>query len=102
VVLKQQTIIHRFFYGNGNADHHTGQDFVVWKQITSKSKRVAFVKVWMSYILLRSCWCDITVLNVQAPTEDTCDDTRGSFPGELDQALSQFITFLSTSQPQNS
>jgi hypothetical protein len=71
VVLKQQTIIHTVFYGNVNADRHIRQDFVAWKQITSAVKREAFVKVRMSCILPRSCWCNITVLNMHAPTEDT-------------------------------
>jgi hypothetical protein len=31
----------------------------------------------MSYTMLRWCWCDITVLNVQGPTEDKTD--MGSF-----------------------
>jgi hypothetical protein len=29
------------------------------------------------HITLRGRWCDIIVLNVHAPTEDKCDDTKG-------------------------
>jgi hypothetical protein len=36
------------------------------------------------YITLRGRWCDIIVLNVHAPTEDKCDDTKGSFCDELE------------------
>jgi hypothetical protein len=71
-----------FFYGNGNADHHLGTGFFVHKRIISVVKRVGFVSDKMSYIILRGCWCDI-ILNVQAPTEDKCDDTKDSFYEEL-------------------
>jgi hypothetical protein len=37
----------------------------------------------MSYILLRGCWCDIIVLNVNAPTED-------SFYEELERVFNKF------------
>jgi hypothetical protein len=37
----------------------------------------------MSYIILRSHWCNIVVLNVQAPCEDKGDDVKGSFYEEL-------------------
>jgi hypothetical protein len=32
----------------------------------------------ISYIKLRGQWCDITVLNVSAPTEDRSNDTKES------------------------
>jgi hypothetical protein len=35
------------------------------------------------HVTLRGRWCDI-VLNVDAPTEDKCDDTKDSFYEELD------------------
>jgi hypothetical protein len=37
----------------------------------------------MSYIILRSHWCNIVVLNVHAPCEDKSDDVKGSFYEEL-------------------
>jgi exonuclease III len=73
-----------FFYGNGNADHHLGTAFFVHKTIISAVKRVEFVSDRMSYITLRGRWCDIIVLNVHAPTEDKCDDTKDSFYEELE------------------
>jgi len=30
----------------------------------------------MSYMILRGHWCDISVLNVHAPTEDKSDDIQ--------------------------
>jgi hypothetical protein len=46
----------------------------VRKKIISAVKRVEFISDRMSYIILRSRWCDIIVLNVHAPTEDKIDD----------------------------
>jgi hypothetical protein len=68
-----------FFYGKGNADQHLGTGFFMHKRIISAVTRAEFVSDRMSYITLRGRWCDIIVLNVHAPTEDKCDDTKDSF-----------------------
>jgi hypothetical protein len=70
-----------FFYGNGNADHHLGTGIFVHERNILAVKRVDFVGDRISYIILRSRRCDIIVLNVHAPTEDKCDDTKDSFYG---------------------
>jgi hypothetical protein len=44
----------------------------------------------MSYITLKSCWCDVIVLNAHAPTEDKDDDIKDSFYEELEQVFDQF------------
>jgi hypothetical protein len=44
----------------------------------------------MSYITLKVRWCDITVLNVHAPTEDKDDDIKDSFYEGLEQVFDQF------------
>jgi hypothetical protein len=49
------------------------------KRIISAVKRIEFISDWMSYVILRGCWCDIIVLNVHAPTEDKIDDVKGRF-----------------------
>jgi hypothetical protein len=45
----------------------------------------------LSYVILRGRWCDIIVLNVHAPTEDKCDDTKDSFYEELEGVFDQFF-----------
>jgi hypothetical protein len=57
----------------------------VHKRIISAVKKVKFVSDGMSYIILRSRWCHIIVLNVHAPTEDNTDDMKGSFYEELER-----------------
>jgi hypothetical protein len=44
----------------------------------------------MSYIIQRGRWCNITVLNVPAPTEDKIDDIKGRFYEELEQVFDKF------------
>jgi hypothetical protein len=44
--------------------------FFVHLRIASAVKRVEFVSDRMSYIVLRCRWCNITFLNVHAPSEE--------------------------------
>ena len=53
-------------------------------------KRVEFVSDRLSYIALRGRWCNIIVLNVHAPCEDKCDDSKDSFYEELEQVFDYF------------
>ena len=36
-----------------------------------------------SYIVMRGRWCNIIVLNVQAPSKEKSDDSKDSFYEEL-------------------
>jgi hypothetical protein len=74
-----------FFYGAGNEGHQLGTGFFVHKRIISAVRRVEFVSDGMSYIILRGCWCNIIVVNVHAPCEDTSDDIK-----ELGRVFDQF------------
>jgi exonuclease III len=52
---------------------------------SSTVNRVGFVSDKVSYIILRSHWCDIIVLNVHAPTEDEIDYVKDRFYEELER-----------------
>jgi hypothetical protein len=44
----------------------------------------------MSHIILSGRWCNIIVVNVHAPCEDTSDDVKDNFYEELGRAFDQF------------
>jgi hypothetical protein len=47
----------------------------------------------ISYIILRGCWCDIIVLNVHAPTEDTIG-MKDRFYKELEHVFNKSPKYL--------
>jgi len=49
------------------------------KRVISEIKRVEFISDRMSYITQSGRWCDFTVLDVQAPTQDESDGMMDSF-----------------------
>jgi hypothetical protein len=44
----------------------------------------------MSYILLKGRWCNIIVVNVHAPCDDTSDDIKDSFYEDIGRVFDQF------------
>jgi hypothetical protein len=60
---------YKFFYGN----HHLGTGFRIHTGTILAAKRVEFISDSVSYITVRGRWCDIIVLNSQAPSDDTKD-----------------------------
>jgi len=69
-----------------------GTGFIVHHRIVSAVQRVEFVSDRVSYMVLRGCWCNIIVLNVNAPSKEKSDGSKDSFYEELEQL---FIIFLS-------
>jgi hypothetical protein len=60
------------------------------REIISAVRRVEFVSDRMSYIILRGRWCNIIVIKVHAPCEDTSDDIKDRFYEELGRVFDQF------------
>jgi len=63
--------------GQGRCWARTG--FFACKRMISAVKRVKVLSNRMSYRVLRGCWCDISMLDVRAPTEEESDDSKDSF-----------------------
>jgi hypothetical protein len=80
-----------FFYGKWNQNHESGTGLFVRKRIISEVRKTEFGSDRMSYIILRGRWCNIIVLNVNAPTEDKIDDIiKDRFYEELEQVVDKF------------
>jgi hypothetical protein len=75
-----------FFYGKRNENHELGTAFFVHKRTISAIKRVEFVTDSMSYMTLRSRWCNI-VPSVHALTEKQIEDIKDRFYEELEQVF---------------
>jgi hypothetical protein len=59
-------------------------------RITSTVNITQYVYDRISYVILRGCWYDITVLNIHAPREDKTNDIKNSFYEELEHVFDKF------------
>jgi exonuclease III len=67
-----------------------GTGFFARRRILSAVKRVDFVSDRVSYMVLRGRWCNITVLNAYAPTEEKSGYLRDNVYEELEQVFDNF------------
>jgi hypothetical protein len=77
------------FYGKGNEYHQLETGFFVQHRIVLAAQRVKSVSDRMPYIVLTVHWCNI-VMNVHAPGEEKCDDSKDSFYEQLEQVFDDF------------
>jgi hypothetical protein len=64
----------------------------VYERIISAVKWAEFASDTM-YIVLRGHWCDITVLNLHATTEDKIDDVKENFYKEFECVFDTFAKY---------
>jgi hypothetical protein len=62
----------------------------VHERIISAVRVVEFVIDRILHIILRGHWCNIIVVNVHAPCEDTSDGIKDSFHEKLGRVCDQF------------
>jgi hypothetical protein len=77
------------FYGKGNEHHELKALFFLRPRIAA-AKRVVFVSDRVPYIVLRGGWCNMTALNVHAPTEEKNDESKVMCYKELEQMFDYF------------
>jgi hypothetical protein len=95
VTLNQQANIH-VFYGKGHENHELCTGFFIRKRNVLAVKKVQFVSVRMSYIILRGRWCEIIALNIHPSTEYKIDGMKGSFYEELEHVFDKFPEYHMT------
>jgi hypothetical protein len=82
-----------FLYGEGNEDHQLRTGFFVQSRNISAVRMVEFVSNRMIYIILRGRWCNIIVLNLNAPCDDKSDGVKDSLYEEIGRVFDQFLRY---------
>jgi len=70
-----------------------GTGFFVHHRFVPAVKRGGFVSDRLSYIVLRSHWCNIINLNVHVPSEEKSDNSKDSSYEEFKQIFYHFLEY---------
>jgi len=81
---------YNFFCGIRKENHQFGTGFFVHHRIVSAVKRKEAVSDRVSCTVVRGRWCNTTVLNVQATSEEKRDDRKDGFSEEFEQVFNHF------------
>jgi hypothetical protein len=79
--------------GKGNENHELGTGFFVHKENHIGRYEGRVVSDKMSYTILTGRWCDVIVLNVDAPKEDKTNDMKDRFYEKLQHVFDKFLKY---------
>ena len=78
-----------FYYG-GTQSHNFGTGFRMKNSILSAVQNIEFVNERLSYVTIRTRWCNTVLINVHAPTDEADDNDKDTFYDELERLFDRF------------
>jgi len=84
------------FYYRGTQSHDFGTGFLIKKNILPAVQNIKFVNERLSYVMIRTRWCNIVLINVCAPTEVANDNDKDTFYDELERLFDRLPKYNSS------